>query len=239
MKKVLGQFVLLSLTLVLALSCQQGGGKKAELKTDDDKAFYSLGVMFGGRLKDVNLSEKELALVVQGLSDSAMGKKTAVKASDHRAAIDKIFKGRINEAVKVAKDAGKKYRDGLKGYQKTASGLMYKIDKPGSAAKPGATDTVEVHYKGTLIDGTTFDSSYDRKKTINFPLNRVIPGWTEGLQLVGEGGKINLVIPSDLAYGDRGAPPNVPGGSTLIFEVELIKVMKKAPEPKGAKKGKK
>jgi len=238
MKKVLTNLCAFSLLLGLSLSCQPGGSTKADLKTDDDKAFYSLGVMFGGRLKDVKLSANELALVKQGLSDSATGKKPLIKAADHRAAIDKIFKGRITEAVKVAKDDGKKYRDGLKGYQKTASGLMYKIERPGSAKKPGATDTVEVHYKGTLIDGTTFDSSYDRKKTINFPLNRVIPGWTEGLQLIGEGGKVNLVIPSDLAYGDRGAPPNVPGGSTLVFDVELMKVngAKAAPAPAAGNK---
>jgi len=235
MKKVLANLSVFGLLLGLTSSCQPGGNSKVDLKTDDDKAFYSLGVMFGGRLKDVKLSDKELALVKQGLSDSAMGKKTSVKAADHRAAIDKIFKGRITEAVKVAKDDGKKYRDGLKGYQKTASGLLYKIEKPGTGKKPGPTDTVEVHYKGTLIDGTVFDSSYDRKKTINFPLNRVIPGWTEGLQLISEGGKMNLVIPSDLAYGDRGAPPNVPGGSTLIFDIELIKVNGAKSAPSAAK----
>ncbi len=93
---------------------------------------------------------------------------------------------------------------------------------------PTATDTVEVHYHGTLTNGEVFDSSVDRGKTISFPLNRVIKGWTEGLQLLKEGGKIKLVIPPELAYGDAGAPPKIPGGSTLIFEVELFKVN---PEP--------
>ena len=109
--------------------------------------------------------------------------------------------------------------------QKTESGLAYKILTPGKDPKPKATDTVKVHYKGTLIDGTEFDSSYKRNKPIEFPLNRVIKGWTEGMQLIGKGGKIKLVIPSDLAYGNQGAPPSIPGGATLVFEVELLDIV--------------
>ena len=106
----------------------------------------------------------------------------------------------------------------------TASGLQYEVLKEGTGASPKATSTVEVHYKGTLIDGTEFDSSYKRGQTISFPLNRVIPGWTEGLQLMKEGGKGRLVIPSNLAYGAAGAPPVIGPNETLVFEIELIKV---------------
>jgi FKBP-type peptidyl-prolyl cis-trans isomerase FkpA len=108
--------------------------------------------------------------------------------------------------------------------QTTASGLQYKVITPGTGAKPGPTDVVEVHYRGTLINGTEFDSSYKRKETIEFPLNGVIRGWTEGLQLIQEGGKVMLYIPYGLAYGERGAGAVIPPYATLIFEVELIKV---------------
>ena len=106
----------------------------------------------------------------------------------------------------------------------TASGLQYEVITEGTGASPAATDTVEVHYEGTLTDGKKFDSSYDRGTTIEFPLNGVIPGWTEGVQLMKEGGKNRFVIPSDLAYGPRGIPGVIPGGATLVFIVELVKV---------------
>lgn len=106
----------------------------------------------------------------------------------------------------------------------TASGLQYEVLREGTGASPAATDKVEVHYEGTLIDGKKFDSSYDRGQTIEFPLNGVIPGWTEGVQLMKEGAKYRFVIPSDLAYGQRGIPGTIPGGATLKFDVELVKV---------------
>jgi len=112
-------------------------------------------------------------------------------------------------------------KDGIKS---TASGLQYEVIKEGEGAQPEATDVVEVHYHGTLLDGTVFDSSVDRGETTSFPLNRVIPGWTEGLQLMKEGGKYRFFIPYDLAYGERGAGADIKPYSTLIFEVELFKV---------------
>jgi FKBP-type peptidyl-prolyl cis-trans isomerase FkpA len=104
----------------------------------------------------------------------------------------------------------------------------------GTGKSPKATDTVEVHYRGTLLNGVEFDSSYARFQTIEFPLNRVIKGWTEGLQTMKEGGKTKFVIPADLAYGEAGAPPKIPGGATLVFEVELFKVSKAADAAKPA-----
>ena len=110
------------------------------------------------------------------------------------------------------------------GIESTASGLQYEVIKEGDGAQPAATEVVEVHYHGTLLDGTVFDSSVDRGETTSFPLNRVIPGWTEGLQLMKEGGKYRFFIPYDLAYGERGAGADIKPYSTLIFEVELFKV---------------
>jgi len=108
--------------------------------------------------------------------------------------------------------------------KQTASGLQYQILEPGKGKAPKATDTVLVNYRGTLLDGKEFDSSYKRNEPIEFPLNRVIPGWTEGVQLIKEGGKIRLFIPPDLAYGARGAGADIGPNETLIFEVELLKV---------------
>jgi len=107
------------------------------------------------------------------------------------------------------------------GARKTESGLIYRELRPGAGASPKATDTVEVHYRGTLTDGKEFDSSYDGEP-LEFPLNRVIRAWTEGVQMMKVGGKAQLVCPANLAYGERGAPPDIPGGATLVFEIELL-----------------
>lgn len=112
------------------------------------------------------------------------------------------------------------------GVQQTASGLQYKVIKEGTGASPKATDTVKTHYKGMLINGKTFDSSIDRGQPLSIPLNRVIPGWTEGMQLMKVGGKTELYIPYNLAYGAQGSPPTIPGYSALIFEVELLGIDK-------------
>ena len=124
-------------------------------------------------------------------------------------------------------DAGKKFLEEnakKEGIQTTASGLQYEVLRAGDGPKPGAANTVEVHYEGRLIDGKVFDSSYQRKQTISFPLNRVIPGWTEGLQLMPTGSKYRLYIPSELGYGARGAGGDIPPHAALIFDVELISI---------------
>ena len=124
-------------------------------------------------------------------------------------------------------EAGKKFLEEnakKEGIQTTASGLQYEVLRDGDGPKPGAANTVEVHYEGRLIDGKVFDSSYQRKQTISFPLNRVIPGWTEGLQLMPTGSKYRLYIPSELGYGARGAGGDIPPHAALIFDVELISI---------------
>jgi FKBP-type peptidyl-prolyl cis-trans isomerase FkpA len=215
------------LVMGLALAaCNGGAGKKVELKTDEDKTFYTVGNMFGARLANLSLTDSELAALVQGVKDAAKGEKAAVDTAKFSPKISELFKGRMQKQSETVKKVGVDFIGNFlkSGGKKTASGLAYKIEKAGTGAKPKETDTVKVHYHGTLIDGTVFDSSKDRGKEVSFPLNRVIKGWTEGLQLIGKGGKIKLVIPSELAYGDHGAPPKIPGGATLVFEVELFEI---------------
>ena len=132
--------------------------------------------------------------------------------------------------TKAAREAGEKFLEENKkneGVKVTASGLQYVVEKEGEGAQPTATDEVTVHYTGKLLNGQVFDSSVQRGEPATFPLNRVIPGWTEGVQLMKEGAKYTFFIPSDLAYGPQGIPNAIPPHSTLIFEVELIKVIKK------------
>lgn len=112
------------------------------------------------------------------------------------------------------------------GAARTASGLVYRVITAGSGESPKATDTVKVHYRGTLTNGKEFDSSYARNEPAEFPLNMVIPCWTEGVQMMKVGGKSRLVCPSSIAYGERGAPPDIPGGATLVFEIELLGISK-------------
>jgi FKBP-type peptidyl-prolyl cis-trans isomerase FkpA len=229
---------LLAMTSILTLvSCQDSGKSSVSLKTEEDKTLYTVGAMLGSRFAHLNLTKEEMAALTQGLRDTAEGKDPAVNLTEYQSKIEPYFKERMSSMSVEIKEKGEKYLQNFvenEGGQKTESGLAYKIIEEGEGEKPAAEDTVSVHYHGTLIDGTVFDSSRDRGKKVEFPLNRVIKGWTEGLQLIGEGGKIKLVIPADLAYGDAGAPPKIPGGATLIFEVELFKILdeEKAEEEK-------
>ena len=220
--------IVLALGLLLsAVGCKSQNSENTKIETEEDKTFYAVGAMFGSRLESLNLSDKELAAMEKGLRDSAHGKPPLVDLAQYQRNIQELFKTRMEAASTKVKKDGNDYVEKFvssEGATKTASGLAYKVLKEGAGETPKATDTVEVHYHGTLTDGTVFDSSVERGKTVSFPLNRVIKGWTEGLQLLKPGGKIKLVIPSDLAYGDHGAPPKIPGGATLVFEVELFSV---------------
>ena len=212
-------------------SCQQQNSEKA-MNTEEDKTFYAVGLMLGGRFKDLALNDDEFQFLVQGLRDAVKGNKEKVELGAYQMKIQEMFSERVK---KMAEQEQKKGEDFVDSYlknnssaKKTASGLVYELMEDGKGKAPKEDDVVEVHYHGTLISGEVFDSSRERGQTVKFPLNRVIKGWTEGLQLAKEGTKMKLVIPSHLAYGIHGAPPKIPGGATLIFEVELIKVN---PEP--------
>lgn len=237
MKRTWVYLSLLVASLVFT-SCNSNDPKKISLESDDDKTFYAMGYMLGGNLQRLNLSDKELAALYKGISMAAKGDKAEVDMATYQAKIQDVFKARMDKVAEKEKAAGQAFIDKFvkdEGATKTESGLAYKVIKEGTGATPAADDVVEVHYHGTLTDGTVFDSSRERGKTIEFPLNRVIRGWTEGLQTMKVGGVTKFVIPADLAYGDAGAPPKIPGGATLIFEVELFKVTKAADAEKAEK----
>ncbi|HXJ78418.1 MAG TPA: FKBP-type peptidyl-prolyl cis-trans isomerase [Candidatus Methylomirabilis sp.] len=200
-----------------------------ELKTDDQKTLYVIGLAISRNLVPFTLSEAELEYVKAGLTDGVTGKEPKVDAQAYGPKIAEMQKTRLAAAAAVEKKAGQAYLDKAateKGATKTASGLIITTIKPGTGASPRETDKVKVHYTGTLIDGTVFDSSVQRNEPVTFQLNQVIPCWKEGVQLMKVGGKAKLVCPSAIAYGDRGAPPKIKPGATLVFDVELLDIVK-------------
>jgi len=198
-----------------------------EPKTDEQKAFYSLGVHLNKQLSVFDLSAEELKYVQQGITDAATGKKLAVDPDASIPKLGELAQARMAKATEKQKALSKPFLEKAaaeNGAQKTASGLIYKEIKAGTGIQPKATDVVKVHYTGTLVDGKEFDSSIKRGQPVEFPLGQVLPCWAEGVGMMKVGGKAKLVCPSEIAYGERGRPPMIPGGATLIFEVELLDV---------------
>ncbi|MBQ8033805.1 MAG: FKBP-type peptidyl-prolyl cis-trans isomerase [Bacteroidales bacterium] len=197
-----------------------------------DSVSYAVGVSFGGMLKQSNMENLNFSQINKAMHDLLDGKELKISEEMVGQVINAYMIkaqaaiGKMKEEEQAEFLAENGTKDGV---NTTESGLQYKIEVPGNneiMASP--EDTVEVHYTGTLLDGTVFDSSVERGESVKFPLNAVIKGWTEGMQLVGEGGKIKLWIPYELGYGPRAMGPNLPGYSTLVFDVELIKVYKAA-----------
>jgi FKBP-type peptidyl-prolyl cis-trans isomerase FkpA len=205
-----------------------------ELKTEDDKTLYYLGRMVSRNLKQFNLTPEEGKMVVLGFSESLEGKDSRVP-DEYGQKIGEFISKKQEAMAAEEKAKAKPFLDKAareKGAKKTKSGLIYKETKKGKGASPKADDMVKVHYHGTFTDGKVFDSSVERKQPAEFPLGAVIPCWTEGVQMMKVGGKATLTCPSDIAYGDEGRPPFIPGGATLVFEVELLDIVKpEKPEP--------
>jgi len=180
-------------------------------------------------LGPLNLKPEELKIVEQGLADGAAGKKAAIDVEAQMPAVNKFAQGRSSAAADQEKVAGRAYLDKSAkepGVTKLPSGLIYKTLTQGNGPSPAATDKVKVNYEGKLTNGTIFDSSYKRGQPAEFGLNQVIKCWTEGVQKMRVGEKARLVCPSDIAYGDQGHPPTIPGGATLVFDVELLSITK-------------
>jgi FKBP-type peptidyl-prolyl cis-trans isomerase FklB len=202
------------------------------LESEDAKANYSVGYQVGGDFKRQGVPLDSDAFVA-GLRDAIEGGEPRLSEEERRTTLVEL-KRRIGAAEEASrKAAGEKNLADARAFLEAnrtkegvttlSSGLQYKVLQEGTGPKPAASDTVTVHYRGKLIDGTEFDSSYSRNEPASFPVNRVIKGWTEALQLMGEGSKWELYIPPDLAYGERGAGTRIPPQSALVFEVELIK----------------
>lgn len=194
---------------------------------EKEKASYALGLSIASNLASQNLGDIDTKVFQEGLNDFFQGNSFKIDVNeinqiigDYQAAKAKTENAGVLEAGEkfLAENAKKE------GIVTTDSGLQYEVLTKGNGASPKATDNVTVHYVGTLLDGTKFDSSVDRGEPATFGLNQVIKGWTEGVQLMKEGDKYRFYIPYSLAYGERGAPPSIPGFATLIFEVELLSV---------------
>ena len=226
-------------SLAVLAACQPAGkpeakiSKAEDLKTDAQKFGYSIGVDLATSLKqvkdDVDIKALEAGLETV-MADGKPVLDDATREQIKNSVAEKIQKKQMEERTAAAtksKGEGEKFlAENAKktGVKTTASGLQYEVIKEGAGESPKATDTVTVHYKGTLINGEVFDSSIERGQPVSFPLANVIPGWTEGLQLMKPGAKYKFVIPSALAYGERGAGVKIGPNSTLVFEVELIQL---------------
>jgi len=206
--------------------------EKLVLKNQKDKMSYIIGMDIGNNLKKQSI-DVDPNILAKGVKDALAGGKpllTEQEISETTAAFQKEMMAKQEQVAKKNKAEGDAFLSENKkkeGVKTLPSGLQYKVIKAGTGKKPKSTDTVTTHYRGTLINGTEFDSSYKRGQTVSFPVSGVIPGWTEALQLMEEGAKWQLFIPSNLAYGERGAGGLIGPNATLIFEIELISIQEK------------
>lgn len=195
-----------------------------------DKLSYAWGLAMGKQLQAMGVKDLDSESFKDGVKVAFDGGEPAISVEEAQKIINDFLMDLEKKASEAARAEGEAFlaENGKKENVKTtASGLQYIVEKEGEGAQPSAEDEVTVHYTGKLLNGTVFDSSVNRGEPATFPLNRVIPGWTEGVQLMKEGAKYRFFIPSDLAYGPQGVPNAIPPHSTLIFDVELIKVIKK------------
>jgi FKBP-type peptidyl-prolyl cis-trans isomerase FkpA/FKBP-type peptidyl-prolyl cis-trans isomerase FklB len=217
---------------LLALSIVGCSGSKtpeAKLDNDEQKTLYAIGIALSQQLKQLGLTEEELHSVQAGIADGAMKRTEKVDMQAYGPRIQEWAQARLTKAAEGERAAGAEFAKKAAaeaGVTKTASGALVKTLQAGSGATPKASDSVRVHYHGTLVDGTVFDSSVDRGQPVVIPLGGVIKCWVEGVQQIKVGGKARLVCPPDTAYGERGSAPMIRPGATLVFEVELLEIVK-------------
>jgi FKBP-type peptidyl-prolyl cis-trans isomerase FkpA len=230
MKKLTAIAALLC-TLSLTV-CDADAAKKAKEQaplTEDQKTLYALGVLMSQSLTTFDLKPEELAQVQKGLADGVGNVKSDIKAEEYIPKVQALQQARMAVVAEKASAAGVAFLENASkeaGATKTASGMVIKQTKPGTGATPAASDQVKVHYEGRLIDGKVFDSSIARGEPATFPLSGVIACWTEGVQTMKVGGKAQLICPANLAYGANGSPPTIPPQATLVFDVELLDIVK-------------
>ena len=210
-----------------ALAINAASASEITLESEKDKLSYGLGMMIGERILK-NYGEIDYDLLLEGMKNQAAGGELQMTMEEAQMAIQAEMQRAAEEKTALAVAKGAAYLEENKareGVSVTDSGLQYEVITAAEGAKPELTDTVRVHYVGTLIDGSEFDSSISRGEPTEFSIKGVIPGWTEGLQLMSVGSKYRFVIPSELAYGERGAGNSIGPGETLIFEVELLDIL--------------
>jgi FKBP-type peptidyl-prolyl cis-trans isomerase FkpA len=198
-------------------------------QTDDQKIVYSMGQLLARNLATFNLTEQDLPYLQAGLSDGVLKRDAKVSLDEFGPKIQEFANARAAASATAEKEASKDFlakAAAEPGAKKLDSGVIYTEITAGTGEQPKPTDRVKVQYEGTLTDGTVFDSSRKRGQPATFPLNGVVKCWTEGLQQMKVGGHAKLVCPSDTAYGDRGSPPQIKPGATLVFDVELLEIVK-------------
>jgi FKBP-type peptidyl-prolyl cis-trans isomerase FkpA len=222
---------------LVCLGCQPGStppSPKAApsplAQTEEQKTFYTLGLLVGRNLTNMKLSATELESVKRGISDAATGHKPDVAIEVYGPKVQELLTARAAAGAEAEKTKAAAFREAAskeQGAVTTTTGLIFRTLRPGNGPSPTVKDTVKVNYEGKLVDGTVFDSSLGpNREPAVFPLKGVIPCWTEGVQKMKVGEKAKFTCPSELAYGDRGQPPTIPGGATLIFEVDLLAIQK-------------
>jgi FKBP-type peptidyl-prolyl cis-trans isomerase len=222
---------ILGLAAAVAFFAAASPAQSAEptLSTDDQKTVYAMGYSLAGSLDRFALSPEEIDILIAGLRDGTSGAAAKVPVDQFATKISAFGQTRSVAAAQVEKKSADDFlakEAAATGATKTSTGLVKRVVTVGSGASPKAEDTVKVHYHGTLRDGSVFDSSVERNEPAEFPLNRVIPCWTEAVQTMKVGEKAHITCPSEIAYGDRGFPPKIRGGAALAFDVELLEIVK-------------
>jgi FKBP-type peptidyl-prolyl cis-trans isomerase FkpA len=233
MMKNIVRYLALSVCLgsVIASAQTPAAGVSAapKLDTEEQKTLYALGVLLGRNIKVFALKPDELAIVKSGLTDAVTDSKLQVELQTYGPKVNELAEKRDSAGADIEKQKGVEFAANVakqKDATKTDSGIVIRLIRAGDGVSPAATDVVKVNYEGKLVDGTVFDSSIARGQPVEFPLDEVVPCWTEALQKMKKGEKSQVVCPSSMAYGDHGAPPTIPPGATLSFEVELLDFQK-------------